>query len=146
VSEKDELYPPHPDSEGYCHSMRALLMVAIKEAVKLALIDSIVLREPDPETGQSRGLSDEERRACNWDVYQLPEGDWTFDPGALAQNVACRLLGKGDWTARGVYAGNATPQEILDATIERPRRDPLGDIKMWLSSKGLREGPPKDEA
>lgn len=107
-------------------SMKPLLGLAIQEAVKRAILDCM-----PPES------TDEERLKWLWDLYSIPEAHWAqIDPGALARNVVCRLLGTGGWQIGKMYAGNATPREILEACVERPDQDPLGDIKMDL---GLRE-------
>lgn len=105
--------------------MRPLLAAAIEQAVFLALIDSC-----------AADATDEERAAWAWDIYTMPDKLFAkMDPGALAKNVACRLIGKGNWTVGGCYSGNATPREALEACIIRPDQDPLGDIKMWLGAK-----------
>lgn len=112
------------------HSMKALLSVAITEAVKLALIDSCVA---PPRNLEDMDRCDARKAELLWDIYKItPEELGSMDPGALAQNVCCRLLGTGGWVVGRVYAGNATPREILDASLCRPDQDPLGDIKMDL--------------
>ncbi len=83
-------------------TMKPLLAVAVTEALRLAIQDSMM---PEDKT-----LAD-------------------IDLDALAQNLCCRLLGTGGWMVRGVYSGNATPQEILHACVEHPRADPLADVK-----------------
>lgn len=105
-------------------SMKPLIGLAIQEAVKLALIDCL-----DPHQ-----VTDEDRMRYRWDIHSVPDELWAgIDPTALAQNVACRLIGTGGWTVNGVYAGNATPKQILESCIERPDEDPNGDIKLWLN-------------
>ena len=88
-----------------------------------------------------RSLTDLERAKMQMDEYAGPQYV-DFDPGALARNVACRLLGTGGWTVNGVYSGNATDQQILDATIIRPNRDRISELAMDL---GLTEPPEEDE-
>jgi hypothetical protein len=199
------------------HSMKALLAVAIKEAVKLALVDSVdalevrsgrdlrvgdrlhepLICEPGPgweEARESyrdtlgdefvekvdgcyelnangvisdvtqtwhgeklltldasdlirfrapvdqvfivrRELTDLERAKMQADEYAGPQYV-DFDPGALAQNVACRLLGTGGWNVGGIYAGNATDRDVFDASIIRPDRDRISELAMDL---GLHE-------
>lgn len=112
--------------------MKPLLGTAVDEAVKLALIDSVRVPEGDME----RSPTDAERRAWAWDIYAMPsECLATMDPGALAQNVAVRLLGPGGWAVGGVYSPNASPHQIVDACIERPDEDPVAGVLMDL---GLR--------
>lgn len=119
--------------------MKPLLSVAIMEAVKLAIIDSIAPAEIDGDVDAWMAESDARRDRLAFDIYQITGEELaSIDPGALAQNVACRLLGTGGWCVNGVYAGNATPREILDACVHRPDQDPLGDIKhsMGLGGSG----------
>ena len=94
-------------------SMKPLLAVAVHEALRLAIQDCMM---PEDKT-----LAD-------------------VDLDALAQNLCCRLFGTGGWSVRGVYSGNATPQEILHACVENPRADPLADITTAL---GLEEINPR---
>lgn len=102
--------------------MKALLGVAVSEAVHLALIDTVEI-----------DLTDAQRQAARWDIHRIPgEAIARMDPEALAQNVCVRLLGSGGWFVNGVYAGNATPREVLDASIQRPDRDPIDEIAFDL--------------
>jgi hypothetical protein len=118
----DELEPGELEGSGMHLSMKPLLAVAIQEAVKLALIDSVYVRDGDEE----RPPNDDERREWRWDVYAIPDESLArIDPVALAQNVCVRLLGTGGWYANGVYSGNATPREVLEACLERPDEDPI---------------------
>jgi hypothetical protein len=101
-------------------SMKPLLGALVKEAVKLALIDSVMPTEREPN-GQTRLPTDEEQRRWREDIHSIPAAYIAnMDPLALAQNVACRLLGTGGWSVNGVYGGNASPRDLLDATFERP--------------------------
>lgn len=97
-------------------NMKPLLSIAVHEAVRLALLD--VLVNPDGSPNET----------------PLP-----FDDIALAQNVAIRLLGSGGWTVNGVYTGNASPREILEASIDRPDRDPVAGIRssLWLAGETI---------
>lgn len=74
-----------------------------------------------------RHLTREERAKMRADQYAGPKYV-DFDPGALAQNVACRLLGTGGWEVGGVYAGNASPREIFEITFARPDRSETAEI------------------
>lgn len=108
------------------HSMRCLLSVAVQEAVTLALIDTA---RPRDANGQDRFWTDDEKLAMRRNIYAMPdEALGNMDPGALARNVACRLLGTGGWIVGGVYAGNATPREVFEATIERPDRSFVDEL------------------
>lgn len=119
--------------------MKPLLATAVTEAVKLAIVDSLPVEWPVNAfvEGTEECLErQEKKRNWLWDPYSIPQEHWNgIDPMALAQNICCRLLGKGGWEVNGVYSGNATPREILDACVERPDQDPLGDIKHALGLK-----------
>ena len=91
--------------------MKPLLSVAVKEALKLALNDTII-------SGDAR--------LCDLDL------------DALGQALCCRLLGYGGWDVQGVYAGNASPQELLHASIENPGRRQIQDV---VDALGLEEEP-----
>jgi len=116
--------------------MKPLLAVAVREAVVLAIIDSVATVEiKDGDIDAWMAESDAQRGRLAFDIYQITPEEWgSIDPGALAQNVACRLFGDGGWTVNGVCSGNASPREVLDACVHRPDRDPLGDIKHALGS------------
>ena len=108
--------------------MKPLLSVAIHEAVKLAIVDCL---DPDKVT-------DEDRIVYRKDNHKIPGDLWkSIDPTALAQNICCRLLGTGGWEVNNVYAGNASPIEVLYACIQNPGQDPNGDVKKAL---GLGDG------
>jgi hypothetical protein len=85
-----------------------------------------------------RELTDEERAKMQMDEYAGPQYV-DFDPGALAQNVCCRLLGTGGWNVGGIYAGNATDRDVFDASIIRPDRSRIDELAMDM---GLR---PEDD-
>ena len=116
-------------------SMKPLLSVVLRQALHWALIDSAAVHDPDNAdcTDGTRISTPEEREAWGWDMYAIPLGH--IDPGALAQNLAVRLLGGGGWHIGGLYSGNATPQEVFDASIDRPDRDEVSEIAFDL---GLR--------
>lgn len=102
-------------------TMKPLLSLAIMEAVKLALIDSAV----PPDNGF---WTDEQKVEFGRNVYALPsDAIARMDPGALAQNVACRLLGYGGWEVRGEYAPNMTPRQVFESSIERPDQDVISE-------------------
>lgn len=110
-------------------SMKPLLGLAVQEAVKLAIIDSVIIPDEDGD----RYPSDQEREQWKMDIYSMPRGCLeTMDPGALAQNVSVRLLGGGGWFANGVYTGNASPREIMEACIQRPDEDPNAEHEMMM--------------
>lgn len=117
------------DSE---RTMKGLLAVAIKEAVKLALIDSVLAMGADKahDEGEEWGEATSRLRA-EWDqnIYAIPsELIARMDPMALAQNICCRLLGTGGWTISGVYGGNASPAQMLQASIARPGHANVDDV------------------
>lgn len=113
-------------------SMKALLSVAVKEAVHLALIDAAVPVERD-EDGQARLWTDEERQRFREDIFAIPgEALANMDPLALAQCVAVRLLGPGGWMIGDVYAGNATARDVLEASVERPDQSHVDEFAFDL--------------
>lgn len=87
-----------------------------------------------------RELTDLERAKMQADEYAGPQYV-DLDPGALARNVACRLLGYGGWNVGGIYSGNATDRDIFDASIIRPDRDRISELAMDM---GL-SAPEEDE-
>jgi hypothetical protein len=129
-------------------SMKPLLGAVVQEAVKLAVIDVVTLPAkpgdpPDQLTGPGtrRYPTDEERAAWRSDIFTIPDAALAdIDPLALAQCVACRLLGAGGWTAAGVYGGNASPRELLEATFGRPDQrhvdDFASDLKRHMEESG----------
>lgn len=123
-------------------SMKPLLSVAIHEAVNLALIDSCV--EPPKDLSDAEQTRYQSRKEeLRWDIFKLTDEEMAWmDPKALAKNICCRLLGTGGWEVNGVYAGNATPTQILEACVHRPDQDPIGDIKMDLGRLGSVEDEP----
>lgn len=124
-------------------SMKPLLAVAVTEAVRLALVDSCLACEMERviaadgiDAWLERADSICEQWARNPEL--IPDGDVAgMDRAALAQNVACRLLGTGGWQIGSLYAGNATPQEIFDASIDRTHEDPTADVRMGLLDAGV---------
>jgi hypothetical protein len=139
-----------PSKECVCTGevhMKPLLAVAIKEAVKLALIDCCLADAVDAAVGKEgdfeRWAETSQRLKAEWtaDVYSMPADLFArMDPLALAQNVAVRLLGPGHWHVNGVYAGNATPRELLEATVERPDQDPIAEIAFDLGLRPIEDG------
>jgi hypothetical protein len=120
----------HPSESCVCDrrtTMKPMLSVLIHEAVKLALIDSVL---PDVDEKHPLGLwTDEERERFCRDVYAIPSAAIArMDPVALAQNVTVRLLGSGGFSVNGVYAGNATPRAVFEASLERPDQDAIAEI------------------
>lgn len=112
--------------------MKALLGVAVQEAVHLALIDASIPAERD-ESGQTRLWTDEERQRFREDIFAIP-GDALarMDPMALCQCVAVRLLGPGGWLIGDTYAGNATARDVLEASVERPDRSHVDEMTFDL--------------
>ena len=90
-------------SERYVteHSMKALMRVAIMEAVRIAVTD------------------------CGWPDEVRNKIDVT----ALGQNVSNRLLGSGGWKIDGRYAPNLSPAQVMELSIPDSSRDPNQDIK-----------------
>lgn len=123
-------------------SMKPMLGALVQEAVLLAIVDSVAL--PTDETGGLEALTASldrnaaRREALRADVFLLTDEEWaSIDPKAQAQNVACRLLGPGGWTVRGVYGGNASPGELLEATFQRPYSGPLDELRSALEASGF---------
>ena len=118
-------------------SMKPLLAVCLKEAVRLALIDSCV--EPPKDASDAESQRYEARKEeLGWDIYKLSGDELAgMDPMALAQNVAWRLFGTGGWEVNGAYAGNSTPQAILEAFVHRPDQNPLGILIMDMGLNPL---------
>jgi len=115
-------------------SMKPLLALAIREALHLALIDSAT--PPRSDHADIGDWTPEQVAAMRSDIHAIP---LDFDPEALAQNLACRLLGTGGWSLGDLYSPNATPQEVFDHSIDRPHRDAITEMVIDL---GLR---PEDE-
>jgi len=82
-------------------TMKPLMALAVKEALRLAIADSMA-----PE---DKSLAD-------------------IDLDTLGRNLACRLLGYGGWQVGDMYSANSSPQQILYACVKRPALDPLKDI------------------
>jgi hypothetical protein len=116
-------------------SMKPLLAVALKQALHWALIDSAAVHDPDNAdcTDGTRLPTPEEREAWGWDLYAIPLSH--IDPGALAQNLAVRLLGSGGWFLGGEYTGNMSPREVFEASVDRPDQDEVAETAFDL---GLR--------
>lgn len=87
-------------------SMKPAIASLLNEAFKIAVCDCL----PD--------IDDARRIKISCDIYQITEKEWmSIDPGALSQNIMVRMFGIGGFTVRGVYAGNATPQQNFDACV-----------------------------
>lgn len=138
-------------------TMKPMLAECIHQAVHLALIDSVLPDEnADGETFEERaGLwTEEQQNAMESDIYAIPsEAIAKMDPGALCQNIACRLLGTGGWmlpTPDGpMYTGNATASEVFEASFDRPDRDHVAEVAFDMGLKptedGMFEMPDSDE-
>lgn len=120
-------------------SMKPLLGMAVKEAVKLALIDCVLADAVDTAVGRDATVEHwgetAERLRAEWahDVYSMPADLLAkMDPVALGQNVACRLFGTGGWMVNGVYSGNATVQQVVDASFARPDQDHMAELAFDL--------------
>lgn len=120
---------PHLD-EPTDVTMKPLLGKLVQEAVKLALIDSTMPPKGSKTYGNEYGhWTDAEKAEFTHNIYALPSQSLAeMDPGALAQNVGCRLLGYGGWSVSGVYGGNATTQELVDATFARPNQSEVAEL------------------
>ena len=116
-------------------SMKPMLAVVLKQALHWALIDSAAVYDPENAdcTDGTRLPTPEEREAWGWSINAIPLAH--IGPDALAQNLAVRLLGSGGWHIGGLYAGNASPREVFEASIDRPDRDEIAEIAFDL---GLR--------
>jgi len=120
------------DSHDEPFSLKPIMVAAIEEAFAWALADSCISPPED--------LSDEETQRYNKRKAEIvvgincvtPEELASADIGALARNVAIRLMGPGNFTVNGVYSGNASTQKMVDACFCRPNQDPLADIVMDL--------------
>jgi hypothetical protein len=125
-----------------------MLAACIQEAVHLALIDSVGPEaDPKAESLERRAgvWTPEERAAMEADIYAIPpEAIARMSPMALAQNVACRLLGTGGWelpTPNGpMYTGNATTSEVFEASFDRPDRDHVAELAFDLGLKPSDDG------
>lgn len=107
--------------------MKPLLGKLIERAFVFAVSDCIA---PPEQPGKDQDDYDKRKLAIQRDVYNVTDEDWAqIDPMALAQNVCCRLLGTGGWSVNGVYAPNATVQQVVNACFgAEASRDPLGGI------------------
>jgi hypothetical protein len=111
-------------------TMKPMLGALVQEAVRLALIDSVLVDELDKHPVEKWGVVGDRLRA-EWadDIYKIPsEHIARMDPQALAQNVAVRLLGPGGWNVGGVYGGNASASELVEATFARPDHSHTDDV------------------
>ena len=111
-------------------NMKPLLSKLIERAFVLAVSDCIA-----PPVGfDDQDDYDKRKAAVQRDVYSISAEDWAqIDAMALAQNLCCRLLGKGGWEVNGVYSANATVQQVVNACFGgEASKDPLADIKETL--------------
>ncbi len=133
------------DEEDRGFTGKPLLGKLIEQAVYWALVDC--LPPPDDVTIYTD--------AAKWAAYQKQKEAWvrdpysmpasSFDPGALAQNVACRLLGKGGWSVNGCYSGNGSAQQVFDATFPNATANPVLDFLDELEeATGLKGKPISD--
>lgn len=116
-------------------SMKPLMAKLVEEAVHLALIDVCLadamdeIIERDGIDAWLNGASDAVKTEWARDIHAIPSKFIArIDPLALAQCVSVRLLGSGGWMVGGVYGGNATARELLDATFERPDQSHVDEI------------------
>jgi len=68
-------------------------------------------------------------------MHAITDEEWAqISPLALAQNIACRLVGYGGWESRGVYSTNSTvQQQVVNACFgAETSRDPLAYIKEFI--------------
>ena len=125
-------FVPKEDSENR-FSMKGVLSEAIQEALLWAVADSCI----DPMHADYEGRREE----LILNVDSMTDGERAgLSFGVLAQNLACRLLGSGGWTINGVYTGNASTQQVVDAAFHRADKNPLGEITNFLKSGGLTDG------
>lgn len=118
------------DKQGEQVSMKPLLAAALEEAFRVAVVDSI------PE------LTDKRRIAIFRDLYCMTQEEWGgISPGALRQNIACRLFGPAGWTVRGVYSGNANNREVFEACIANTEGSKIDDVLSHLRAGGLEAEP-----
>ena len=114
-------------------NMKPLLSVALKEALHLALIDSI--GSEDTKT----------RREWETDIDAIPDDALArVDLTALGQNLACRFLGSGGWELphgeERAYTGNLTATEIWELSIDRPDRDQIAETAFDLGLEPTDDG------
>jgi len=147
-------------AEYGCHTLASLSAEREEKPENFPQDES--LNWDDPEVmgrllAKDRPPTEEERKAWEFDIYAIPDEALTrMDLGALARNVACRLLGTGGWelpTPHGpMYAGNATTTEVFEASFERPDRDHVAEIAFDMGLKQRKDGmfempdaPPEEE-
>jgi hypothetical protein len=116
-------------------SMKPALATLVEEAVRWAITDCARVPDPDKEGG-FRFPTDDERREWVNNPYSIPSEVMQFiSPDVLSRNVANRLLGVGGWFLptephrsedpedeeiyTSIYTGNATTEEIWNATFAR---------------------------
>jgi len=130
-------------------TMKVMMSKCVDAAVKLAIIDCCGsdqmddLREQYPADSWEQTIEKLDVIKQSWlnDIYTVPDKYWArIDPGALAGNVSCRLLGYGGWTVGDVYGGNATIQEAVDATFARPDQDHIAEMAFDLGLTPTEDG------
>jgi hypothetical protein len=124
-------------------TVKPLLAVAVEEAVKLAFADSCLACEMDKVIA-AEGVdawmdrADDVRTDWSNNPSMIPDEYVAgMDRAAFAQNLCCRLLGTGGWQIGDLYTGNATPQEVFDASIGRAHEDPTAAVRMALLDGGV---------
>lgn len=127
-------------------SMKPMLGKLVEEAVKLALIDSVLADAVDQlvsDGEMERWVATSDRLRAEWteDIDSMPgELLAKMSPLALAQNVGCRLFGTGGWSVSGTYAPNASAREVLEATFARPDQRHV-DETMFDIRRAIEGGP-----
>ena len=116
-------------------TMKPLLFKVVDQAVKLAIIDCCGFVPTDDGWRRS---TQEEREEWLADIYKVPAEAWNaIDPGALMQNISCRLFGKGGWAVGDIYSGNAPAADVFLATFPQQDTSPTADIVATLRGNGL---------
>ncbi len=113
------------DTQAEHVSMKPVISKLLKEAFRIALAESI----PD--------IDDERRCAIFMDYYKITDEEMCrMDLGALCQNIFVRMFGTGGFVVRGMYNGNASPQESFDACVAKPDITGMEDIEEFLRGQG----------
>lgn len=98
----------------------------MREAFGIAVADSI----PD--------LSDERAVAIYRDIHALTDEEWALvNPTALCQNIACRFMGYGGNTIRGVYSGNVSLRETFDACVRNDAENETDRLMGGMRAEGF---------
>ena len=128
-----------PDIDPDRLTMKPLLGELVQEAVKLAIIDSVSFGSLSEMGVDAYFEHTKKRRAALYvNIFNVTDEEWaSINPMALAMNVACRLLGSGGWDVRGVYGGNASPGDLLEATFGKPYSHPAQGVIDGLKDAGF---------